>query len=340
MREYDLMEELNHINPSYGYKELLANLTKRELTEIRQLWEFEGISQLNKVELVEVLITRITENMESWLQYLSSEQIEFLKEIIFRCENYSGAYVELNEMTFVAAEYFQERGVVFFGRHENEALLLIPEELRRKIKSLLNDKDIQKQIKLNDKYIKYAVAGAIYYGILTPELLYETLERYMDVKWDVDPLDVVAEYGRYSLAAYSTGPFFILSAVEEPREILMERESRSDLDYYVPSKKEMENAYKMGHASWNLAQRRFKKKLTKDYDLPADEAEMLIFSFSLLIKNEVSSAEIVRILTEDLGIDVFEGKNDLIQLINDFHNSTRLWVLKGHTPDELFHQNI
>jgi hypothetical protein len=340
MKENILFEELNYINPDYGFKDLLANLTKQELTEIRQLWEFEGISQLNKAELVEVLITRITKNIESWLRYLGSEQIEFLKEIIFRCENYSGAYVELNKMTYFTAEYFQQRGVVFFGKHEDSALFLIPEELRRKIKSVLNDKELKKQIKLNDKYIKYAVACAIYYGVVSPDILYETLERYMEVKWDIDPLDVVVEYGEYSLAAYSTGPFFILSAVENPHEILSERESRSDLDYYIPSKKEIENAYKKGHESWNLAQRRLKKKLTKDYDLPVDEAEILTFQFSLLIKNEVSSAEIIRILAEDLGIDIFEDKNDLIQLINDFHNSTRLWVLKGHTPDELFHQNI
>jgi len=336
MREYDMMEELNYINPSYGFKELLANLTKKELTQIRQLWEFEGISQLNKAELIEALITRITDNLESWILLLGSEQIEFLKEIIFRCDNYSGAYFEPNEMVYRAAEYFQSRGVIFFGKHEDSALFLIPKELRAKIKSILDKKRVKKQISLNDDYIKYAVGSAVYYGILTPDLLYESLERYMDLKWEVDPLNVVLEFGQYSLIAYSTGPFFILTAVEDARKILEERESRSNLDYYIPSKNEVENAYKKGHASWNLAQRRLKKKLTKDYDLPADQAEMLIFNFALMIKNDISSAEIIRILAEDFEIDVFEAKDELIQLINDFHNNTRMWLLKGYTPVEVY----
>jgi hypothetical protein len=42
---------------------------------------------------------------------------------------------------------------------------------------------------------------------------------------------------------------FILGAVEDAPEILIEREEHSDLDYYIPAKKEIENAYQKGHPS-------------------------------------------------------------------------------------------
>jgi len=67
---------------------------------------------------------------------------------------------------------------------------------------------------------------------------------------------------------------------------------------------------------------------------------MLIFNFSLLIKNNISTGEIIRILAESYEIDVFEGKDELIKLINDFHNNTRQWVLKGHTPAEVHVQRF
>jgi hypothetical protein len=70
---------------------------------------------------------------------------------------------------------------------------------------------------------------------------------------------------------------FILGAVEDAPEILIEREEHSDLDYYIPAKKEIENAYQKGHPSWNLCQRRFKKKLTRDYKLPQEEAERIFW---------------------------------------------------------------
>jgi len=58
MRENFGIEELNYIEPNYNYQELLANLTKKELTEIRKLWDFHDISQLNKAELIEALIKK------------------------------------------------------------------------------------------------------------------------------------------------------------------------------------------------------------------------------------------------------------------------------------------
>ncbi|KXS47618.1 MAG: SEC-C motif domain protein [Halanaerobium sp. T82-1] len=335
MKENFWIDELDNIEPDASYNQLLSNLTKNELNEMRKLWDFHGISQLNKAELIQELIKRIADNLESWIQYLGSEQTEFLKEIIMQCERYSGAYIEVNEFTFHIAEYFQARGVVFLGQNQETAFFLIPEKLRSKIKAILNKKSIKKQIRLNDSYIKYAVGSAVYYGVLTPELLYNSLERFLTPEWRIDPLDVVVEYGEFSVLAYSAGPFFVLGAVEDASDILIERESRSDLDYYIPSKKEVENAYQKGHPSWNLAQRRFKKKLTSDYKLPDEEAEKVLFSFYLMINNNISTAEIIRILAENFGIDIFEEKDELIKLINDFHNNTKQWILKGYSPAEL-----
>lgn len=335
MKENFWIDELDNIEPDASYNQLLSNLTKNELNEMRKLWDFHGISQLNKAELIQELIKRIADNLESWIQYLGSEQTEFLKEIIMQCERYSGAYIEVNEFTFHIAEYFQARGVVFLGQNQETAFFLIPEKLRSKIKAILNKKSIKKQIRLNDSYIKYAVGSAVYYGVLTPELLYNSLERFLTPEWRIDPLDVVVEYGEFSVLAYSAGPFFVLGAVEDASDILIERESRSDLDYYIPSKKEVENAYQKGHPSWNLAQRRFKKKLISDYKLPDEEAEKVLFSFYLMINNNISTAEIIRILAENFGIDIFEEKDELIKLINDFHNNTKQWILKGYSPAEL-----
>jgi len=75
MRENFSVEELNYIEPNYDFKQLLANFTKKELTEMRKLWDFHGISQLNKTELIEALITKITENLESWILLLGSDWI-------------------------------------------------------------------------------------------------------------------------------------------------------------------------------------------------------------------------------------------------------------------------
>jgi len=63
-----------------NYKEFLASYTKSDLTEIRQYWNFSGISHLNKAELVDVLEQKIKENLRQWLGYQSSKEIDFLKK--------------------------------------------------------------------------------------------------------------------------------------------------------------------------------------------------------------------------------------------------------------------
>lgn len=120
---------------------------------MRKLWDFHGISQLNKAELIQELTKRIADNLESWLQYLGSEQTEFLKEIIMQCEKYSAAYIEVNEFTFYIADYFKARGVVFLGQHQESAIFLIPGELRIKIKSILNRKCLSK----GSSQLKYTI---------------------------------------------------------------------------------------------------------------------------------------------------------------------------------------
>jgi len=65
-----------------NYKEFLASYTKSDLTKIRQYWNFSGISQLNKAELVDVLDQKIKENLREWLSYQSSKEVDFLKKLI------------------------------------------------------------------------------------------------------------------------------------------------------------------------------------------------------------------------------------------------------------------
>ena len=57
---------------------------------------------------------------------------------------------------------------------------------------------------------------------------------------------------------------------------------------------------------------------------------------NLDIKNDLSTWEIVdRIQTE---YDFLDSDNIdiLIDSLNNLHNNTKMWILKGHTPEEVF----
>ena len=83
-----------------NYKEFLASYTKSDLTEIRQYWNFSGISHLNKAELVDVLEQKIKENLRQWLGYQSSKEIDFLKNksVIKICKELSLSTSYINQV--------------------------------------------------------------------------------------------------------------------------------------------------------------------------------------------------------------------------------------------------
>ena len=335
MQEKKWTEELDYIEPDYDLKKLLANLSKKELAEIGKKWGCQGMSQLNKFELIEELMSKITDNLESWILLLGSEQVIYLQGIIFFSDYYSRISMELDEWVHHAVEYFQPRGIVFPGRYKGNTIFLVPKKIRAKIKTILKKENVQKQINLNDKYIKYAAGSAVYYGVLTPDLLYDSLEQYMKLEGEIAPLKVILEYGYYSPIFFCDGPLFIFNMVEDYNDILVKRGELTDLNYYIPSEKEIENANKKYHEYWNLAQLRLKKMLTKEYRLAKEDAEKLICYFSLMIKNDSNTAEIIKVFTDEFEINILEEEINFNQLVNDFRNNTRLWKLKGHTPAEI-----
>jgi hypothetical protein len=68
--------------PLQNSKDVLSSLTKKELTKIRQYWQFEVISQLNKAELIEALTERIKAQLRDWLKHQLPKNIKFLEKVI------------------------------------------------------------------------------------------------------------------------------------------------------------------------------------------------------------------------------------------------------------------
>ena len=78
--------------------------------------------------------------------------------------------------------------------------------------------------------------------------------------------------------------------------------------------------------------------MLKDFSLSKDDVEEIIWTMMLDIKNDRKTIEIIQELAAKLEFDVFDQAQDFFQEMNEFHNNTRLWVLKGHTPNEIMEE--
>ena len=150
-----------------NYKEFLASYTKSDLTEIRQYWNFSGISHLNKAELVDVLEQKIKENLRQWLGYQSSKEIDFLKKLIKEQQQKDWFEITPIDILAPALNNFQGHGIIGIKNTETERSVRIPADLAAEIAEIITDSDFQEEIKNNDTLLQFVRGLLAYYGALS-----------------------------------------------------------------------------------------------------------------------------------------------------------------------------
>jgi F0F1-type ATP synthase delta subunit len=324
------------------YKEFLASYTKSDLTEIRQYWNFSGISHLNKAELVDVLDQKIKENLREWLSYQSSKQIDFLKKVIKNEQQKDWVEITLQDILPPALNNFIQHGIIDIKDTETERAVRIPADLSAEIAKIITDSDFQEEIKNNDRLLQFAWGLLAYYGALSIMQLIEFYDFYFEVETEAAKfhhfLKLVNEASLNTFDIEYFDHYYLYSGVFNPEEIIREIKMRPQIDYYKPAKKDILYAGKHDQEKLNFTQQKFRKTLLKDFSLSKDDVEEIIWTMMLDIKNDRKTMEIIQELAAKLEFDVFDQAQDFFQEMNEFHNNTRLWVLKGHTPNEIMEE--
>ncbi|MFW5961823.1 MAG: hypothetical protein ACOCRV_02330, partial [bacterium] len=161
-----------------NYKEFLASYTKSDLIKIRQYWNFSGISQLNKAELVDVLDQKIKENLKEWLSYQSSKEVEFLKKLIKEQQQSKWVEIAVKDILPPALNNFQGHGIIDIKDTETERSVRIPAELSAEIAEIITDLEFQEEIKNNNRLLQFARGLLAYYGALSFMQLIEFYDFY------------------------------------------------------------------------------------------------------------------------------------------------------------------
>jgi hypothetical protein len=325
------------IDKNDNFRDFLSTHTKEELKELSHCWQFEGLSQLNKAELVKAVEQNIKNNLNIWLSHLSSRNIQFLKKMIKRQQNNNRALVKLYDINPPGLYNFAERGIIDLVDSEEETSVRIPSDLVDLIEEIINKQEIKNEIKFNDQIIIFVRGLLAYYGALRIAQIYELFNKYQNHKIDFFRLDRVVEedfLSTYYIERYDN--YYVNPGMLEPEDIIEEVEMRSNLDYYYPRKKEIIYAGENEHEKWNSAQQKFKKILLNEFNLPQGDAGELIFTVNLDIKNDLNTWEILDKIQAEHDFVNSDNIDLLIDSLNNLHNNTRMWVLKGHTPEEVF----
>lgn len=328
--------------PQQNLEDYLSTQTKKELTEIRQYWQFGGISQLNKAELIGALAEKIEAQLKDWLKYQLPRNIDFLEMVIEKQKTVQRVKVTFKEVLPQALNNFYYRGILDLNDDEEETTVRIPADLVPQIEEIITDSEFKEQLKKNKKIITFVSGLLVYYGALSVSEIYDFYEKYYDnSKKDVNYLylrKLVDEAYLSSDRIERYSYYYLDPGVISPEEIIDEIEMRQNVDYYLPRKKDILYAGSNEEEKLNFVQRKFKKMLINDFSIPEDRAEDILWTMKLDIKNDFSSMSMLQDFASEYEFENEKQTQEFVRQLNELHNNTRMWILKGHTPEELFEE--
>jgi hypothetical protein len=235
---------------------------------------------------------------------------------------------------------FYYRGILDLIDNEEETSVRIPVDLAEEIEEIIFETEFKKQIKQNKEHKSFARGLLLYYGALKANQLIEFYDQYFEAGDDQKEffhfLMLVEEtyLSTYDLERHNH--YYLDPGVLNPEAIIDEIQMRPNVDYYLPLKKEILYAGTNEQEKLNSVQRKFKKMLINDFPIEQDEAEDILWEMMLDIKNDLSSIKLLQDFTSKYEFESEEQTDKFIRLLNEVHNNTRMWILKGHTPNELF----
>ncbi|MEF2967708.1 SEC-C metal-binding domain-containing protein [Paenibacillus sp. M1] len=322
---------------SHGLREILAGLTKTRLSSLAKIYTIPGRSKMSQDELAKAAFERITDPglLESLLPILDPEEWAVFKAA------YAEPFIQDNHMPFGYYHSLLERGLIFTYFHQGKLYLIMPDEVKAAF-AAMNTEAFREARRKHALVLKYLLALTNLYGVYTPDKLLDIFNGQNAA----EPLS------KTELEAY-IGQF-----LQREQKFVLEEES----GYLVDSG--LAHYGKEGELEALLQQIQGKPHYVPDKDELLKYADDGYFEFTpqlAALKNYVlehlcDDVNLVDGLVDDIQLgcsmgapleellDEFEKREILIEaaqakqvigLLFDVSNHTRIWANCGHTPAEL-----
>ena len=131
--------------------------------------------------------------------------------------------------------------------------------------------------------------------------------------------------------------YFVSSSILEHREFLYYIREKGSKPYYIPEKEELLKYLDGFYFEKTKEYHQFVHELKKNYKVNQEKAEDLVSDVVALCQFNYSTQGVISRL-EEMGL-VFSGEKDLnnvVKLIMNLMNNTRIWENNGYTPEEMF----
>lgn len=307
----------------------LARLTKQELTAIRTELNIAGVSSLNKQDLADKLAELIPQYLGGILERFDEERYQVVKKAADRRD----AFPALGDPYKVS--YFLNLCLLFPGTQQGKRVLVMPQEIKAGIKSF-DSPALKQKIRANTQLIRLVTGMLAYYGVLDTIELWKMVAPHHRTEMSAQEFDRFVSSRADFAGGWQIGPYGIADeAVVDPEGIVREHRSRSELPYYPFTTEQLLEAGVPDFIDRNLSYRSFVNFIMGHYSVAKEEADEVVAELTFQIQNGDPPSMLIEFLQERFDMSEREIAEGFVGHLTELNNNTRLWVLKGHTPNEL-----
>ncbi|MFD0673885.1 YecA family protein [Cohnella sp. GCM10027633] len=315
--------------------EVLPLLSKARLQEIAKHYAFPGRSKMSKEELISELLDYATDPLELEETLLLTDAGEWN---VFR-RLIDESYAQDDSLTPSSYLYLNGRGLLFSFYSEDNLFYVVPDEVKETYRRLPHSKflALRDRVQLANQYVS---AAANLYGVCSRETVAEIVRAN-----EADPLSE-DEWSDFYLSAANRAQQWYLhegyvlsdyfDAEEQADEIERLLMTSRNKPYYIPSRTEFlkyaNSDYYEATPQMSNLRAYILQNLSKDkafVDVLMDDIQVVC---SL---EEPLQAILDEFERRELYFDSPAQARDIISLLTDVCNHTRIWSNRGHTPAEL-----
>ena len=328
-------------------RETLLRLPKDSLDKIRRNYNLKGVSQLKKAELVDELCIAIPIFYSMVLERVDVELLDLILRISDSKQPVN--FDDLNEANKVVLKdrvlhQLRNYGLIFTGQAARKKVLYLPNEIIVAINEISNEKmnQIRNKAKQNSEWNKIIKGLIHYYGVVDTFTLNELMNRFLNEKQHyyefIDRLWFYCDL--YQDICQNSELVFHLKLAFNSREMYTEVNERKDLEYYPFTKAMLISASEAGYIDESTVVSDFRAFLIDAYDMTFDHANWLIAMVIIEIKKGEMPSKIIPLLSKYIEIPNESTLSLIGSFIMELNNTTPLWALKGHRPNDLFRAEL
>lgn len=332
-------------------KERLEEHTRNELLDYARSLELKKCSGLRKAELIERIVTDFcTEDiLRNRLTCLTKEEMNLFRKA---CD--SPQDISANEV----ANSMQLSMYWLGGFEESTDRFVVFEEIAKSFAAIDNE-EFRREQKKKGWMIKCIRFFISYYGIAPIEIMYklyrlkvkDTIDEMIEMLWEM-PIDIVESclFPMEGLGLqnwpeedpiYSPRGLFIYIPVLENQEFNSLLNEQADKSFYIPSAQQIDEICNRGYEASAPAYKKLEQYLMKEIHMPYEQAVTWCLQVWANSMDGESPAVIINKMTEtDITFRGEKQIEEMVGLLMDAHNNTRMIENRGHKPIELSRRTL